>query len=301
MTDVEVVVEAGNLLGEGPVWDVQDEALWWTDILDNALHRYVPVDDEHQRFPVDASVGSFALAIDGRLVLATEDGFASCDPASPAVTVVHRCVQAPLRMNDGKCDPAGRFWAGTVISSSKDAPGALYVLDTDRSVRVALERVVVSNGLGWSPDATTMYFIDTGRMNLDRFDYDVESGTITARETLVHFSGSDGGPDGMTVDAEGGLWVAMWGGGKVKCFEADGRLRDEIEVPTPNPTSCAFGGADLSDLYITSATSKSGRPGGPTHPSPAGALFRVAPGVNGLPMSRYAGATSTAAREEAHT
>src|SRR5918999_4891566 len=158
------------------------------------------------------------------------------------------------RMNDGKCDPAGRFWAGTMAMDGARGRGALYRLDADRSVARMLGAVSVSNGLAWSADSSTMYYIDTPTGSVDAFEFDADAGAISGRRPFVKIDGGDGMPDGMTIDSEGGLWVALWGGGAVHRYDAGGRLDGIVEVPASLTTSCTFGGSDLGDLYITTAS-----------------------------------------------
>jgi sugar lactone lactonase YvrE len=188
-------------------------------------------------------------------------------------------------MNDGKCDAAGRFWAGTCPTGPGAPPGALFVLDTDGRVSRALDDIGVSNGLGWSPDGTVMYYTDSATRTIDRVEFDLDRGLLGAREPLVHLP--DGIPDGLAVDEEGYLWVAVFRGGQIRRYSPSGEQCADVRIPTANPTSCAFGGADYRSLYVTSARSESGVSIEPALPSPAGALFRVNPGVRGLPMHRY--------------
>jgi sugar lactone lactonase YvrE len=192
------------------------------------------------------------------------------------------------RMNDGKCDRAGRFWAGTMALDERAGAGALYRLDVDRRVSMVLSGVTVSNGLDWTDDGRVMYFIDSPLQTVDVCDVDPESGAISNRRPFVRIPPAQGTPDGLTVDAEGGVWVALWGGGAIHRYRSDGSLDAVIRMPTTHPTSCTFGGADLGDLYITTAAirlsplERSQQPG-------AGGLFRVRPGISGRPAQRYRG------------
>jgi sugar lactone lactonase YvrE len=206
-----------------------------------------------------------------------------------------------VRMNDGKCDPQGRFWAGSMAFSGAPGRGALYRLDPDLTVTRVLDRCTISNGLDWSDDGGRLYYIDSGVPGVDVFDFDGATGTIANRRRVVDVPNDEDAPagatapDGMTIDAEGFLWVAVWGGGEVRRFTTTGELDAVVEMPVACPTSVAFGGDDLADLYITSMTpdrtAKDGRtPVDVWDPKPSeGALFRCRPGVAGRPARTFAG------------
>lgn len=197
-----------------------------------------------------------------------------------------------LRMNDGKVDPAGRFWAGTMAYDERSAAGALYRLDADYMVHEMLTEVTISNGLDWSDDGRFMYFVDSGAHSIDRFDFDVERGAISNRTTIVTIPDSSGLPDGMTLDAEGALWVAIWNAGVVHRFAPDGSLLAIVEVPASQVTSCSFGGMDLGDLYITSGTeadSAADKRKLIGNEPESGSVFRCRPGVHGRPPHRFKG------------
>jgi sugar lactone lactonase YvrE len=191
-------------------------------------------------------------------------------------------------MNDGKCDPGGRFWAGTKDVEGRRPLGSLYRLDADRTVVRVLSGVSISNGLGWSLDRRSMYYIDSPSHGVDVFDFAVEDGSVSGRRRLVDLPEEWGLPDGMTVDAEGFLWVAFWGGSAVRRISPDGRVVSVVSLPVSQVTSCAFGGDDLSDLYITSA--RNGLEADQRREQTfAGGLFRLRPGVAGLAEVPFAG------------
>jgi sugar lactone lactonase YvrE len=192
------------------------------------------------------------------------------------------------RMNDGKCDGAGRFWAGTMGFEPIPGAGALYRLDADRNVTTVLENVTISNGLGWSPDDATMYYIDSSTNRIDAFDYDTETGKIRNRRRLIEVPQEQGMPDGMTVDAEGFLWVALWGGCSVRRYAPDGTPDLVVELPASQITCPTFGGKDLSELYVTSATQGLLEEELQEQPY-AGALFCCRPGVAGMPAHAFGG------------
>jgi sugar lactone lactonase YvrE len=234
-------------------------------------------------------VGAAVARKDGRgLALALRDGFGFLDETSGQVQLV-AAVEADVssnRMNDGKCDPRGRFWAGTMGFNEGRGVGALYRMDPDLSVHQMVTDVSVSNGLDWTDDGRHMYYIDSATRGVDVFEFDMPSGTLGERRRLISLQPGEGVPDGMTLDADGGLWVAVHSSGTVRCYTPDGVLERVVRVPVSMVTSCAFGGPDLSDLYITtmqygmSAEAKQAQP-------LAGAVFHCRPGVSGRPAHRF--------------
>jgi sugar lactone lactonase YvrE len=284
MHSVDLVLEAGCRLGEGPVWDERDARLMFVDILAGTVHRYDPADQRHEVVDVGPPVGAAVPRAGGGVALAVRAGFALLDGASADVVPIAdvRLGVGEQRMNDGKVDPAGRFWAGTHSADGVEGAAALYRLELDRSVTTVLDGVTISNGLDWSPDHRTMYYIDTPSGGVDSFAFDLGSGAIECRRRLVDIVG--GLPDGMTVDADGCLWVAVFGGGAVHRYAPDGRLDCVVRLPVSLATSCAFGGSGLDILFITTASHRLSSP----EPS-AGALFACRPGVQGLASHRYAG------------
>lgn len=288
---VEVALDAHAALGEGPVWDDASGTLIWVDILGQAVHRFDPASGRDRVADVGQPVGAAALRHDGRgLVLALRDGFALLDEASGQVELVAP-IEADVptnRMNDGKCDPLGRFWAGTMAFAEKPGVGALYRLDPDLQAHRMLSGVTVSNGLDWTADRRHMYYIDSPTRGIDVFDFDLRLGTLGERRRFITIPPEAGVPDGLTLDADGAIWVALHRGASVARYTPDGDLDQIIRLPTSMVTSCTFGGPDLGDLYITSMTfgmSDEERRAQPL----AGALFRCRPGVRGLPARRFAG------------
>jgi sugar lactone lactonase YvrE len=282
---VDVVLAAGARLGEGPVWDPRSSCLRWVDIQRGQVHRFDPASGADTFFEVGEDVGAVAVRAAGGLVLATASGLSTCLDDGGRRTSLHEVGTDPPggRFNDGKADPWGRFWAGTML---EEPPGgaALYRLDPDRSLHRVLTGVTVSNGLGWSPDGRTMYYVDTHTHGVDAFDHDPSTGELTGRRRLVDVD--RGWPDGMTVDAEGCLWVALWDGWGLRRHAPDGSLLTTVEVPAQRVTSCAFGGPDLSTLFVT--TARAGLRDFAGQPS-AGSLFACDPGVSGLPPGEWAG------------
>jgi sugar lactone lactonase YvrE len=223
------------------------------------------------------------------LVLALENGFALFDPGSGAlrqVAEIEACAPDAL-MNDGKCDPQGRFVAGTTTRRETPGAGALYRLDSDCSVDVLLRDVTLSNGLGWSPDGRVMYYVDSALQRIDTFLYG-KDGRLTARRVFVEIPEAAGMPDGLTVDADGYVWVALWGGSAVRRYSPEGVLEGELRLPVSQVTSCAFGGADWGDLFITSASWEMDAASRQKEPH-AGAIFAARPGVVGQQTYRFRG------------
>lgn len=290
--DLELVADAKAKHGEGPAWDAGEGVVYWVDITGCAVHRFDPRSGQDRAIPVGRLVCTVAPRRSGGLVAALEDGFGFIDPRDGSVTILeHPEKHLPAnRFNDGKCDPAGRFWAGT-CSRTCDVPGAgsLYCLDASLHLRKILDNLTISNGLAWSPDRNAMYFIDTPTLEVWAFDYDEATGAIRNRRTAVPVPQAEGYPDGMTIDAEGMLWVAHWGGSRVCRWDPrTGRKLGEIRVPAGQVSSCVFGGPGLEDLYIT--TSRLGLDEAALARQPlAGGLFRARPGVRGTPTFAFAG------------
>jgi len=278
-------------LGEGPVWDPATQELLWVDVFQRRVHRFRPgLADEGPSTAVARDVGIAVPRLGGGLAIAMAGGFVLFEPGKtePATTIPIEVDQPENRMNDGKVDPAGRFWAGTMAYDATPGAGTLYRLDPDLSVTRMIEGATISNGLGWSPDARTMYYIDTSTSGVDAFDFDLPTGEIANRRRLIDIAPDAGLPDGMTVDCEGGLWVALWGGRAVRRYLSDGTLDRIVEVPCDLVTSCTFGGADLDELFITTASIELTRTAAAGQPW-AGGLFSCDPGLAGLPPSPFAG------------
>lgn len=284
----ECVLDVRCGLGEGPVWDEREGLLYWVDIMAGRVHRWRPDSGPVETMEAGEPVGAAALCEDGGLVCALQNGFAVAERFGGELRRLasYEGASPEIRMNDGKCDAAGRFWAGTMAFDFRPGAGALYRLDADAAVMKMLEGVTISNGMDWSADGTRMYYIDTPKRTVDVFDFDAETGAISNRRTAVEIPDEAGWPDGMTLDAEGNLWVALWGGGAVRCYSPEGRLEEVIEVAAPQTTSCCFGGADYGVLYITSARDGLSEEQLAAAPQ-AGGVFAVRPGVRGRAMHRY--------------
>jgi sugar lactone lactonase YvrE len=265
--------------------------LLWVDIPTGLIHEYDPSFGKDHVIDIGQPVGAVALRQGGGLVVACRDGFAFLEKSARLKFIAKVEADDPSRrMNDGACDPLGRFWAGTMAWDKTPGAGSLYRLDGDGHVQRMLTGLTISNGIDWSPDGRTMYFIDSALGYVDAFDFNPETGVPSNRRHLVKVPPEDGMPDGMAVDAQGFLWVAIFRGGRVCRYSPDGSLQPEhvVQLPVTLVTSCAFGDPDLGTLYITSAwrglddAARSTQ----TH---AGALFRLRPGVMGREPNRFAG------------
>ena len=250
--EVEVAVEQRSLLGEGPTWDRNHDALVWVDILGGLVHRW-RAPDSPATFAVHTHVGAVLPAAGGGWLLAVQDGFAALSEAGEVrpLLSVHDGRRPDLRFNDGKADPAGRAWAGTMAYAERPGQGCLYRLDPGPTATPMIDGVGVSNGLGWSPDRRLFYYVDSPAMELRVFDYDEHEATIRNERTLVTLPSEEGYLDGLCVDDEGCIWVAIWDGGRVNRYTPEGVLDSVVHVPVDRPTSCCLGPGGV--LYITSA------------------------------------------------
>ena len=281
----DLVLDARAQLGEGPIWDARTGELLWVDIMAGIVHRFDPATGADRALDAGQSVGAVVPRASGGYVLALRDGFAAADGADVRLVAPVDEGRRDLRMNDGACDSAGRFWAGTMHLDEVAGAGALYRLDADGVVETVLRGVTISNGIGWSPDDTRMYYIDTPTHGLDAFDFDADAGTISNRRRIATVAEGNGFPDGLVVDAEGCIWVALWEGWAVRRYSPGGELLAVVDVPAARVRKPAFGGPALDRLYVTTAAPDAADPAQPH----AGGVFAADPGVRGLPPGTYAG------------
>ncbi|MEA2674919.1 MAG: hypothetical protein QOI92_2111 [Chloroflexota bacterium] len=269
--------------GEGPLWDRRSDSLLWLDMLAGDVLRC----SDHgavSRAHVGTTVAAVRPRTCGGFVLALERSFALTDESLTVVESLAPMWTGPdVRLNEGGCDPQGRFYAGSMAYDGRPSAGAVYRLDHDLSVSVVLPSATVANGLAWSPDGTIAYFIDSATHRLDSFEFDPAGGTLGQRGTVVRIPDAVGTPDGLCVDADGGLWVALWGGHAVHHYSPGGDLLDVIDVPVSGVTACTFGGPAMDQLFIT--TSRLAR----DNPEPeAGSVFRATPGTHGSQPHQFA-------------
>jgi sugar lactone lactonase YvrE len=281
----EPVTEVVTYHGEGPVWSPRWGGLRFVDMLAGDVLT-LGVDGSVDRRHVGTVAAVVRPRRGGGAVIGVERGFALEEPDGTLSTLDELWTDDRVRMNEGGCDPDGRFYCGSMAYEQTSGAGTVYRLDPDRSVRVVLEDVTVSNGLEWSADGRTAFYNDTPTHRISVFDYDRESG-LTGRRTFVDVVVGDqpGNPDGLTVDAEGGVWTALYGSGVVHRYGPDGVLDQVVEVGAKQVTACTFGGAGLDELFIT--TSRENLEDG--EDPLAGSVFRAAVGVRGLPVREFAG------------
>jgi sugar lactone lactonase YvrE len=277
----EVAVRAEAALGEGPTWDPAAGRLIWVDILGCRVHTYDPASGRRTVRTTEQHVGAAKPRTGGGLVLNLRDGIALLD-ADGALRMLHRDAVPGRRGNDAAVAPDGSLWAGTMRYDEAPGGGTLSRFTGDGTVTTVLPDVAVSNGTGWSPDGRLMYYIDTPTRRVDVFDH--RDGRVTDRRPLAVVEDGAGFPDGLTVDADGCVWVALWDGGAIRRYTPDGRLDRVIDLPMPRVTACAFGGTDLTDLYVTTARV------GLDAPHPLAGSVLVIPGAGkGLPQPAFAG------------
>jgi sugar lactone lactonase YvrE len=290
LTDIRCVLPARARLGEGPLWDPEDRALYWVDIKGQAVHRFDPATGRDTLWPVPEPVGSLARRAAGGLVVALRSGFHFLDLDTGAVEPVARpeLDRTENRLNDGKPDRRGRFWAGSMHDRGQAPVGALYRLDPDGACHRMVDGIVISNALCWSPDGRTMYHADTVRRVVWAWDSEPDRGEIANRRVFVTLSGDDGYPDGATVDAEGFVWLAHWDGWQLTRHDPTGRTERVVHLPVQRPTCPAFGGPDLDVLYVTSATNGLSEEALAAQPC-AGGILALDPGVRGVPERRFPG------------
>jgi sugar lactone lactonase YvrE len=248
-------LESG-LLSEGPGWHEERQELLWVDILGRRFHRATLTargsPDHVRTMALDRHVGAVAPVAGGGYVLAAGQGFTFVDEAGSVRELAQpEAGHVNVRMNDGACDAQGRFWAGTMAYDESPGAGTLYRLELDGRCSTVLSGLTISNGIGWSPDGGTMYLSDSGTGLVEAFDFDDVTGAIGGRRTLVHIDQPGMAPDGLTVDEQGDIWVALYGGWAVNCYGPEGSLRATVHIPVAQATSCAFGGRDGRTLFVT--------------------------------------------------
>ena len=287
---VEIFADLHADVGEAPHWDERTKTLLFVDLTAGVVFRYDQSGVKLGSFCAGQEVGAVVPRRGGGLVLAVRDGIAVASETGEGFELtapVERDIRGN-RMNDAKCDPAGRLLAGTTAFDFSPHSAALYRVEPDWSFGQIVRDVTQSNGIAWSPGGSRMYFIDSATQGVDVFDYDVGTGSAGNRRRLVTIDRAHGIPDGMTADDRGNLWVACFGGATVRCFSPAGVQLDEVVFPVTQVTSCTFGGPGLADLYVTSAAYQLNKDQLKREPH-AGATFVCRPGAVGMPASSFAG------------
>jgi sugar lactone lactonase YvrE len=284
-----LAIDAGDHLGEGPHWDARTGELLWVDITQGRIHAWSPPDGEVRTEVIGGEVSAVVPRADASgHVVAAGHRLVLCDREGEQTLANVEHDLPDNRFNDCKCDPQGRLWAGTMSMHRTPGTAALYRLSPGGEIERVIADTTLSNGLSWSPSGDTMYFIDSTTQRIDAFDFEPGTGDISDRRTLVEIDANDGLPDGMTVDAEGGIWVCLFGGAAIRRYTTEGHLDAAIPLPTTNPTSPVFGGPDLRTLYITTARHRLTPDQLAAEPL-AGAVLTLDPGVQGVPGNRFAG------------
>jgi L-arabinonolactonase len=278
-----------DVVGESPVWSVAEQALYWVDIKWPRLRRLHLASGVVRDWPMPAFAGSVALHRQGSMLIAVGTGLAIFDLEAETFRFLAapEAARPARRFNDGRCDPRGRFWVGAMSTMGREPTGALYCLNSDATCRKHLDGIMIPNGLAWSPAGDVMYFADTLAAAIYAFDYDLATGAATNRRLFASTEGGAVGPDGATVDAEGYLWSASYGGSCVTRFAPDGRVDRRVLLPVQHPTSCAFGGPDLGTLFVTSASQELDAAGMAAQPL-AGRVLALDAGVCGRPEPAFA-------------
>ena len=276
-------------LGEGAFWDTPTQTLFWVDILEKSLCLYHPESQSNSVLNMPSLIGTVVPQTDSSAVVALEDGIYLKMFNSPSLISLSdiEASKTENRFNDGKVDPNGNLWVGSMNLAETDPTGSLYKVSPEGNATRMLENITISNGLVWTKDASTFYYIDTPTMKIRAFDFDTTNNTISNERVAVEVPEELGFPDGMAIDEEDKLWVGMWNGNAVVRFDPDsGEVLQKIEVPAHNVTSCAFGGPDLDILYITTASVDMTEDEHQQYPL-AGSLFSVRPGVKGVVSPRF--------------
>lgn len=252
----EVVLQHTCLLGEGPVWDANQKIISWIDLLNGIIHEFDTQQRSHRMIELGSIVGAVTLTKKGNYLAALKTGLSYVDRNTGNIKLLKHPEPDLMnnRFNDGKCDPHGRFWVGTMSMTEDPGAGTVYMFDDQITCTKKIESVTISNGLAWSLDHTIFYYIDTPTFQVVAYDYEEATGNITNKRTVIQIPDSEGYPDGMTIDSEGMLWIAHWDGAQVARWDPhSGKKIFSIKLPVDRVTSCTFGGDDFTDLYITTA------------------------------------------------
>ncbi|MBS1852347.1 MAG: SMP-30/gluconolactonase/LRE family protein [Acidobacteria bacterium] len=292
MATPEHVGTIGNVIGEGPLWNSENQTLYWVDFIEHQrIYQFTPSTGKVSFQETPFSVMALGLRKKGGFITATRQGLCNWEPASNRFDpLVNPIAEKPgIRLNDAAVDPQGRYWVGSMHDTDANQPvGELFRYDPDGKIHTMDKEITVSNGLGWSPDLKFMYFTDSLRYCIYRYEYEAATGSIRNRKVFIQTETTGGVPDGMTVDSEGHIWSAFWGGWRVVRYTPEGKVDQEYKFPVPNPTACKFGGKSLDELYVTTATL--GLTADEKKASPqSGDLFRLKTGIKGTEEPRFLG------------
>lgn len=284
-----LLLDSKSALGEGAFWAAHEKVLYWIDIEGGLLNSYNPADATNEIFEMGKKIGTVVPVNDSKVIVALEDGAYTYDVNGGELTLLCQPFQGQtgVRFNDGKCDPEGRLWVGTMANDCKSNIAALYKIDGSGKYLKMIENVIISNGIVWTSDKKSMYYIDTPTKKIVQYDYDNASGNISNKKVIIEVPDSIGSPDGMAIDKNNNIWVAMWGGASVRGYNPKtGKMIATIEVPAPNVTSIAFGGDNLDILFITTAQIGLNEESLRKYPL-SGSMFSVKPGVVGVPSAYF--------------
>ena len=282
------ILHCRNILGEGPLWNPDENALYWVDINAKKVQRYYPDGGKSESFDMPLMVSVLGMRLKGGFVCGTENGFYFWEPTNNHWEFITNPEKGKLgaRFNDGKVDRMGRFWAGTM--TPQGSTSSLYRLDPDLTIHHMLSDITISNGIGWSGDNRTMYYVDSNCYVIYAFDFDLKSGEISRQRIFKRFSEGQGVPDGLTVDSEDYVWCAIYDGWKIVRLNPQGEIVLEVPMPVSRPSSVAFGGKNLDRLFVTSI-SEGLSPTELKEQPMAGDLFVIEADVSGLPEPKFAG------------
>lgn len=289
INSAKLVYDAKATLGEGPVWDPLKQLLFWVDIERKKLHQHNPINGENRQWGFEGMLGAAVPAENGNLILALESGLASFNTETEEL-LQHNTLEnrdTDMRYNDGKVGPNGNFWIGSMHKKFVPKSGNLYRVDAQYNATTQISGTTISNGMAWSADKKTFYYIDSDDRKVYGFDFDISTSGITNKKVLLSVPEQYGSPDGMSIDVEGMLWIAHWGGNCVRRWNPNtGAVLEQVEVDAPHVTSCCFGGKNLDCLYITSAQSDLSDKQLQEFPS-SGGLFVYHPKVKGTPINLF--------------
>ena len=284
---LELVVDARSEVGEGPFWEAERGRLLWVDMTRHLLHSYSPETGAHSAVDLGRTLGSVVPDGRGGLVVVAEGGLYALGDGDRLEKLVAVGEQLPgYFLNDSRCDPIGRLWVGVTTKAEVPGAGSFWTVSPDLSAELVLEDMTIPNGIDWSLDGETLYVVDSPSLRIEAFSFELSTGAISQRRTFAAFEQSGGVPDGLAVDAQGGIWVAFWGGWVVRRFTSDGREDRVIELPVEKVSSCAFGGPENRDLYITTASTGLSDKELQSQPA-AGGLFRLRVPFAGRPVRPF--------------